>query len=224
MIVPIRDGSATASRLYDRERLRVRAHVTLRRMSCPFPMIERSVPSSGRILDVGCGYGWFSLFLALSSSTRRVLGVDIDDTRLAVARRAAARVKSAGIRVDFQLASPGQLPRGPWDAVVVVDVLYLLDHDDQVNLLRACVGALGPGGLLLVKEMDTKPLWKLTLTRLQETIMIRSGMVRGGSRALFTPPSEIDAWMQGEGLEIEHLRLGGGYPYPHHLLIGRARR
>ena len=48
------------------------------------------MPRRGEILDAGCGHGLLSLYLAAQSPERRITGVDIDDEKLAVARRAAA--------------------------------------------------------------------------------------------------------------------------------------
>ncbi|MBE7560743.1 methyltransferase [bacterium] len=52
--------------------------------------IEAHLPTNGRILDVGCGFGLFDLYFALTSPQREIIRVDINRRRLAVARQAAA--------------------------------------------------------------------------------------------------------------------------------------
>ena len=77
--------------LYSGAPLTARAHVRVRWATCPFRAVAAEVPASGRILEVGCGHGLLSLHLALTSPTREVLGVDVDDDKLKAGRTAAAK-------------------------------------------------------------------------------------------------------------------------------------
>src|SRR5438034_11398961 len=52
--------------------------------------IGQYLPDSGAILDVGCGFGLFSLYYAAIGRDRVVRGIDLDRRRIAMARRAAA--------------------------------------------------------------------------------------------------------------------------------------
>jgi len=49
-------------------------------------MLDRLVPKRGRILDMGCGFGLFSLFLAMRSPERSIHGVDLSAKRIAASR------------------------------------------------------------------------------------------------------------------------------------------
>ena len=64
----------------------------------------------------------------------------------------------------------GRVPEGPWDAIVILDVLYLLPSAEQHALIERCVAALAPGGRLLVKEMDMAAGWKARWNTAQETL------------------------------------------------------
>src|SRR5438552_18552520 len=48
--------------------------------------IDRYVPRHGFIVDLGCGHGLFANLLVESSPGRRVLGIDFDERKIAVAR------------------------------------------------------------------------------------------------------------------------------------------
>src|SRR5882672_5794907 len=54
--------------------------------------IGQYLPASGTVLDIGCGFGLFSLYYAATSAGRLVRGVDVDRRRIGMARRAAARL------------------------------------------------------------------------------------------------------------------------------------
>ena len=100
-----------------------RLHVTARLRSCPIAAIADAAPPSGRVLDFGCGHGAVSLYLALTSPAREITGVDVDGDKL-VHARAAADIAEQQIR--FEQVVAGYRPTGEWDAITIVDVLYLL--------------------------------------------------------------------------------------------------
>src|SRR5215468_3186361 len=54
--------------------------------------IGQYLPASGAVLDIGCGFGLFSLYYAATAPARFVRGIDLSTRRVAMARRAAARL------------------------------------------------------------------------------------------------------------------------------------
>jgi 2-polyprenyl-3-methyl-5-hydroxy-6-metoxy-1,4-benzoquinol methylase len=208
-------------RAYRAEPLGARLHVLLRWLTCPFPPIVEVLPSEGRVLEVGCGHGLFSGYLVRRSPRLQVLGVDIDADKIAVA---AASAPAAGGRLEFAVSDSGSVPEGPWDAVVLVDVLYLLDEPAQRALLTSCAAALAPGGLLVVKDMSTRPRWKARWNAAQEALSVRVLKITAGSPEFaFTDPDERARWLVEAGLrDVRTRRLDRGRVHPHHLLVGRA--
>ncbi len=201
----------------------VRAHVRVRWTTCPFRAVAAQAPAGGRVLEIGCGHGLFSLHAALSSAERSVLGVDVDGRKVEHARAAAVRARmERGADCHIAVAPPGEVPEGPWDAVVIVDVLYLLEAGDQRQLLGDCAARLAPEGVLAVKEMALSPRWKATWNRFQETLAVGAlGITQGSGELTFVGPFRIEEWMLAEGLDVSHLSLQRGYPHPHHLVLGR---
>jgi 2-polyprenyl-3-methyl-5-hydroxy-6-metoxy-1,4-benzoquinol methylase len=200
-----------------------RLHVLIRWASCPFPPVVEVLPSEGRVLEVGCGHGLFSGYLAQRSPGLHVHGVDIDADKIAVA---AASEPSAGGRLDFAVGDSGSVPDGPWDAVVLVDVLYLLDEAAQRALLESCAAVLAPGGVLVIKDMATRPRWKARWNALQEALSVRVLKITEGSpEFVFTDPEERARWLVDAGLrDVRARRLDRGRLHPHHLLVGQAPR
>ena len=233
---PIGAGRA-ALRAYRALPLIARVHATVRWWSAPFPALEAAVPRAGRILEIGCGHGLFSTFLALSSAQRLVVGVDIDATKIALAQAVAHGLPGEDLR--FEVGASGTVPAGPWHAIVIVDVLYLLPAGRQADLLAAAVQQLAPGGLLLIKEMSPTPPWKARWNRWQEAVSVSilgitqtagerpaavasDGRFRRGGRFEFVDPATMAGWLRGLGLTTSSRRLDRHRLHPHSLLVGRA--
>jgi len=170
---------------------------------------------------VGCGHGLFASFLALSSRDRVVHGVDLDADKVRHAQVAAERARAYGARLTFAVAPSGAVPAGPWAAVTIVDVLYLLDRDAQLNLVERCADQLAPGGVLVVKEMSSRPRWKARWNVVQETLSVRVLNITEGRELTFLPTSELADAMRRSGLEVSARAVHRGRPHPHHLTVGR---
>ncbi len=193
-----------------------RAHVRVRWATSPLRAVAAQVPCQGRVLELGCGHGLLSLYLALTAPERSVVGVDVDDRKVEIAAQAAKPVANC----RFELTPPGDVPRGPWAGIAIVDVLYLLEPQAQRWLLQACLARLGPDGVLVVKEMGPSPAWKARWNTLQETLAVRLlGLTSGEGCFYFLRPEELAATMGSTGLTVRHRPLHRGYPHPHHLLV-----
>lgn len=208
---------------YAGENWSTRAHLALRKMTAPFSAVESELPASGRVLEIGCGHGVFSLSAATTSPTRRLVGVDIDEERVASARRAASTLGLDRDRARFTTVPPGWSPDegAAFDAVVVIDVLYLLGVEPASELVRAAAAAVSPGGVLLVKEMDTTRRVKATFTKLQELAALRIVGLTMGDVVELIPLSQLEREMRHCGLSVQRRRLDRFGPWPHALLVGR---
>ncbi len=127
----------------DRRRARFLAHIA--RAEARGEAIASLLPTSGTILEVGCGTG--GLLAASARAGLAIVGADIATRWLVVARRRLA---------DRALSVPligAQAERLPWpdasfDAVVADSVLEHLD--DPSTALREWLRVVRPGGRLLI--------------------------------------------------------------------------
>jgi ubiquinone/menaquinone biosynthesis C-methylase UbiE len=104
--------------------------------------LEDSLKSKERMLDLGCGYGFTTKFLADCLSFREVFGIDMDDTRLGIAQERCSALK-INLETD-QLPFPDEF----FDIAISFGVLEHLRYYD--NCVKEAYRVLQPGGVFFV--------------------------------------------------------------------------
>jgi SAM-dependent methyltransferase len=135
-----------------RERLRALARLLVPTTD---ELLDRvGIASDARCLDVGCGGGDVTVALASRAPDGRVLGTDLDEAQLALARGEAetAGLTNVEYRVGDVMAPPGGDDVGAYD---VIYVRFLLTHlPDPAAALGNITAQLAPGGVLIVEDID----------------------------------------------------------------------
>lgn len=99
-----------------------------------------------KILDIGCGTGWTSTFLAQRGYD--VLGIDIAPDMIGFAQRAA---RPAGLKLDFAVGDYESMNfSGEFDGAVFFDSLHHAENAEDA--LMAAHRALRTGGVCVVSE------------------------------------------------------------------------
>ena len=211
-----------AQALYTDAPWRDRYHVAVRRALCPFERLAAFVPSTGLIVDLGCGHGLFANALALEAPGRCIVGVELSTRKLLVARATQPATGQVHFVQGDLLANPVV---GPCRVMLLIDVLYLFTPHQQEQILRMCSERLEPGGVLVLKTMDTLPRWKSALDRLEEWMAVRLFHITlsGRSPLAFRPLAEWAALCQATGFETKVVRLDQGYYHPHGAVVGLKR-
>lgn len=107
-------------------------------------------PPPARVLDLGCGSGWTSVFFARRGYD--VVGQDIAPDMIALAERNREQANAAGLR--FLVADYEALQfRDEFDAAVFYDALH--HAVDPAAALAGAWRALKPGGILVTVEPGT---------------------------------------------------------------------
>jgi SAM-dependent methyltransferase len=108
-------------------------------------ILTRLRPARGRILEVGCGHGWF-----LHAATREgwsAIGIEPDR---AIATSAARRGATVRLGTYPEAIEPGET----FDAIVFNDVFEHLP--DVQAAMKSSAAALRPGGVLVVNLPDAR--------------------------------------------------------------------
>jgi len=119
--------------------------------------VER-IGESDRVLDVGCGYGAVARSIARARPGAAVMGLDNDKGRLAQARGA----DNPGNLSFFEADATKKVPPGPWDVVVLSNVLEHIA--DRVGFLKALIATTGAKRFLIRVPLFERD-WKLPMRR-----------------------------------------------------------
>ncbi len=211
---------ADIARLYADLSLRARLYARARYATAPLERVAALVPRDvSTVVELGCSAGVFANVLKTRRPDLEVVGVDADESKIA----AAARTYRGREGIKFVCADARAYVegRGPFDALAVVDLLYLLPPDRQDELIRIAAGRLRPGGYLIIKEMTDRPVWKRRWCRFQEWLAVRVFRVTKGAGIYLRAGEDYRLAMEGAALAVEAFDLSRGYPHPHYALRGR---
>jgi len=174
--------------------------------------IGQYLPSHGVVLDIGCGFGLFSLYYAATAPGRLVRGVDVNGRRIAMARRAAARLGLPNVSYEEGDARDFK-GDSEVNAAYMLDIVHHVPPASVPPLLRQLHRAVAPGGMLLVKDVDSRPAAKRWFTWALDKVMDPRAPVR------YWPSEELAAAITDAGFSVRRHLMVDVLPYPHILYV-----
>lgn len=134
------------------------------RMENRYRFFDERIPRNASITDIGCGYGPLSFMLHQYSPDRKILGIDYDADKIAVAQK--SYIQSPSLRFESANAMEYDLPFS--DIFVINDMLHYLPLDGQITLLKHCMERLNVGGEIIVRDGDNQKGRRHRMTKLTE--------------------------------------------------------
>jgi dolichyl-phosphate beta-glucosyltransferase len=125
------------------------AFITARTILLPLNRYHKALPSAGTVVEIGCGHGIVTQYLALRNPERKIRGCDPDADRISIAQQAGKNLANLEYENEFfQKGTYDEL-----DGIFVNGVLYLLKDQALVELLHAIRKSLKPGGVFILCDM-----------------------------------------------------------------------
>jgi SAM-dependent methyltransferase len=191
---------------------RARMHILIRFLTAPFLRSLDVIPAGATILDIGAGHGTYAR-LAVEAGARKVFAVE-PDLRKALLPLRHPRISVIGA-FDDAVA-------GTFDVIVIYDATYRMPLELRDAIYRRVYGRLRPGGLFVLKDMDTTRRWKMRWARLQEWLSDRLLRISIGEGFIYESPADLRARLEAIGfISFESRYVGRGYPHPHAIFTAK---
>jgi 2-polyprenyl-3-methyl-5-hydroxy-6-metoxy-1,4-benzoquinol methylase len=180
-------------------------------------VMDLLLTDEGRILDVGCGFGLFAAYFGQTEPRRRIVGVDPNARRIALAEKVAGELGLSSH--EFHVGDVRTVGvEGPFDAAYVLDVMHHIPKDDQLPVLERLRDLLVPGGVLIVKDITTEPRLGLAFTYALDRLMV--GMTEPIAYRHHREWGEI---LSKLGFKVRIVRVPDVLPYPHVVIAATKR-
>jgi len=150
-----------------------------------------------RVVDVGCGGG--ILAEALAARGANVLGIDLSEKSLAVAK---LHQLESGVEVEYRAVSAEALADERPGAFDLVTCMEMLEHvPDPASVVQACVRLVRPGGLALFSTLNRNPKsYLLAILGAEYVLNLLPRGTHDWSR--FVRPAELAAYARRAGAEL----------------------
>ena len=174
--------------------------------------IGQYLPAGGRVLDVGCGFGLFSLYYASVRPELQIAGLDRNARRIAMARAAAGRLGLGNVR--YEVGDARDFRGGAlFDAAYMLDIVHHIPEEAVRPLLEQLAKVLPAGGRVLIKDVDRRPAWKRWFTHALDKVMDPGTPVR------YWAGEELQALAEAVGFRVYRHLMVDFLPYPHVLYV-----
>ena len=177
--------------------------------------IGQYLPRDGRILDLGCGFGLFSLYFGLDAPGRQLTGVDLSPKRIDWARRCAERLGVTNVSYTASNVLEWR-ENAQFDAIFMLDLIHHLPKAEVAGFLEKVTRQLAPGGILILKDVSNRPRYKSLFTLVLDRLMV------GNEPIHYWDPHELSQLIEGLGFRVKRHTMNDFLPYPHILYLCRS--
>ena len=174
--------------------------------------IGQYLPAQGTILDIGCGFGLFSLYFASNLPECEFVGFDLNPRRVKMARAAAQELGLSNVRYEVGNATTFAF-REQLDGAYMLDIIHHIPKEEVKPLLRRLYEVLRVGSTLVVKDVDDGPRYKRWFTWALDKAMDPTAQVHYWSSA------ELMELMESIGFQVFRHSMTDFLPYPHMLYV-----
>jgi SAM-dependent methyltransferase len=136
-----------------------------------------------KVLDIGCGYGWYELIL-MSRGATAVCGIEISENDLVTAKKYINDKN-----VEFKVGSAIEIPYGndTFDSVVSWEVIEHIPKDTENKMFEEVYRVLKPGGVFYLStpyrslvSMVLDPAWWILGHRHYSKVQLKRFGVNNG--------------------------------------------
>ncbi|MBL7703729.1 MAG: 1-acyl-sn-glycerol-3-phosphate acyltransferase [Ferruginibacter sp.] len=129
-----------------------------------YEIFHELIPLQGKILDIGCGYGFMSYMLSFTSVQRNITGLDYDEDKIDTANNCFSKTD----RINFVYSDVMGFEFEKYDCIILADMLHYLPIAQQTQVIDKCIANLNAGGIVIIRDGDTEKAEMHEKTKLTE--------------------------------------------------------
>jgi len=171
-----------------------------------FGSLDAVVPRNGFVLDLGCGYGLATHWLASFTDGRIFRGVDYDEDKIRVAQRTAPQHP----RIKFESGDILDCDYPPCDTILLLDVLHYWTPEKQQLILNKARQALRPGGRLVLRDAARADNAAHRRVDFWEKFATRFGLNKTNEGLHFQTRAGLETALQRAGFNQWEFKRGAG--------------
>jgi 1-acyl-sn-glycerol-3-phosphate acyltransferase len=134
-----------------------------------YSFFDNLIPKDATVTDIGCGYGFMSSILAMTSPNRKIMGVDYDEMKIDVAQQ--ANIQRPNISFKTLDVTVDDIPVS--EVYVLNDVLHYFPLEQQQALIEKCVKNVGENGMIIIRDADSDLVERTKMTKYTEFFSTR---------------------------------------------------
>jgi ubiquinone/menaquinone biosynthesis C-methylase UbiE len=174
--------------------------------------IGQYFPRAGNILDIGCGFGLFSLYYAKKFPQLQISGIDINAKRIALAQSASQKLHLHN--VSYTVGDVVSLSFDQsLDCVYMLDIIHHIPRSAVKPLIETIYNRLQKGARLIIKDVETQPAWKVWFTYTLDKLLDLKAEVN------YWDQSELKCLLTDVGFRVYSHSMLDILPYPHIIYI-----
>jgi 1-acyl-sn-glycerol-3-phosphate acyltransferase len=118
------------------------------RLEKNYQQFHNLLPLKGKMLDIGCGYGFMPYMLHFAAPQRAFTGIDYDEDKIELANNNFNK----DALINFEHADVLNFEFEKYDAIIIADMLHYMQPDEQKIIVQRCINNLNAGGMMIIRD------------------------------------------------------------------------
>ncbi len=169
------------------------------RLEGRYDFFHELVPREARIMDLGCGYGFMSYALAMSSDQRMITSIDYDADKVNI----ASSCPNVPSNLSFASGDVMKYPFEESDVFILSDVLHYLTKNEQKELMNKMLNSLSANGQIILRDGDAEKENRQKGTALTEFFSTNFGFNKTRNDLNFITRNFVEDFAQEHHLNLK---------------------